>query len=78
MRKFSIQCCVLLFLYVKLMPNVLADQYQSNELLEGKGMSSSTVKSIVELEADLNKLTDAYAKDSTAPSIKPLAITNNP
>jgi len=66
MRKFSIQCCVLLFLYVKLMPNVLADQYQSNELLEGKGMSSSTVKSIVELEADLNKLTDAYAKDSTA------------
>ena len=29
-------------------------------------MSSSTVKSIVELEADLNTLTDAYAKDSTA------------
>jgi len=44
----------------------VSDQYQSNELLEAKGMSSSTVKSISELEADLNSLTDAYAKDSTA------------
>ncbi len=43
-----------------------ADQYQSNELLHSKGMSSDSVKSIAELEAQLNGLTDAYAKDSTA------------
>jgi hypothetical protein len=43
-----------------------ADQYQSNELIESKGQSAKTVKSISELEAELNDLNDAYTKDSTA------------
>jgi tetratricopeptide (TPR) repeat protein len=43
-----------------------AAQYQSNELLESKGQSKQTVKSILELEAELIGLSDAYSKDSTA------------
>jgi hypothetical protein len=43
-----------------------AAQYQSNELLESKGQSKQVVKSIVELEAELSGLSDAYSKDSTA------------
>ncbi len=43
-----------------------AAQYQSNELLESKGQSKQVVKSIVELEAELSSLSDAYSKDSTA------------
>ncbi len=53
----------LLFLYCF---SVQAEQYQSHELLTSKGQSKYEVKSIMELEAELNKLTDAYAKDSTA------------
>ncbi len=58
----------LLFVTFSLMATATsnADQYQSNELLHSKGMSSDSVKSIAELEAQLNGLTDAYAKDSTA------------
>ncbi len=59
---------VLLFItfYLMAIATSNADQYQSNELLHWKGMSSDSVKSIAELEAQLNDLTDAYVKDSTA------------
>ena len=46
--------------------SVFADQYQSNELIESKTQNAKAIKSISELEAELNGLTDDYAKDSTA------------
>ena len=58
--------CVWLWAFSSLFSTVLADQYQSNELLESKGKTQQTIKSIAELENELSSLTDDYAKDSTA------------
>lgn len=43
-----------------------SDQYQSNELINSSAKSVQEVKSIKELEEELQNLSDAYAKDSTA------------
>ena len=56
----------LFILMILFYPYSHADQYQSNELLNSSAKSVQEVKSIKELEEELESLKDAYTKDSTA------------
>lgn len=63
----DIKYFIIKIIFLLLIPmSSIADQYQSNELIGAKGKSEKAVKSISELEQELNTLTDDYSKDSTA------------
>lgn len=62
----SLTLVPLLVFIVLVIPFSHAEQYQSDEIANSKGVSKQDKKSIKELEDDLKTLNDAYAKQSTA------------
>lgn len=62
----SLTLVPLLVFLVLVTPFSHAEQYQSDEIANSKGISKQDKKSIKELEDDLKTLNDAYAKQSTA------------